>query len=69
MKRIINCETGEIIERELNQDEINQQKIDEKNFLQNEKEKLKQLQAKMEQKSALLEKLGITEDEAKLLLA
>lgn len=29
MKRIIDCETGEVIERELNAEELAQQKIDE----------------------------------------
>jgi hypothetical protein len=33
MKRIINVETGEVIERELNAEEIAQQEIDEANYL------------------------------------
>jgi hypothetical protein len=29
MKKIINCETGEVLERELNAEELSQQEIDE----------------------------------------
>jgi hypothetical protein len=64
-KLIINCETNEIIERELTTAELKQQEKDEK--LVNAR--LAEIQAKAEAKAALLVKLGITEDEAKLLLA
>jgi len=63
--KIHNCETGEVIERELNEEELAQQKIDEENEKQNKKE----FAAKIKAKAALLEKLGITEEEAKLLLS
>jgi hypothetical protein len=65
MKRIINCETGEVIERELNKAEKDQQKIDEANaeVIQAEAE------AKLTAKAALLNKLGITAEEAQLLLS
>lgn len=61
----INCETGEVIEREMTKKEIDQQKIDkaksdlfiEESSLINDKRK------------SILEKLGISEDEAKLLLS
>jgi len=63
-KLIINCETGEIKDRELNKAEKDQQIIDEA--------KIESMQAEIAIKeaarAALLDKLGITADEAKLLL-
>ncbi len=64
MKRIINCDTGEVIERELTAEEIAEQKATEAEF---SKAKLAE-EAKAEAKAELLVKLGITEEEAKLLL-
>ena len=64
MKKIINCETGEVIERELNAEELAQEAIDEAA----EAAKAAELAAKAQARQALLDKLGITEDEAKLLL-
>jgi len=67
-KLIINVETGETTERELNEAEQNQEVIDAT------KAELKiaadeaAIAAKAEQKAALLERLGITEEEAQLLL-
>ena len=63
-KLIINVETGEELERDLTNDEIAQQLEDEKMVAEREKEIAKTKEAR----SALLEKLGITEEEAKLLL-
>ena len=64
-KLIVNCETNEITERELNANEIAQQKIDTI--------VIDNLKAKDEEnlaaKVALLERLGITVDEAALLLS
>jgi len=65
MKQIIDCTTGEIIERELNADELAQQEIDEANLLAEKAE----AEAKAQAKAELLERLGITADEAKLLLS
>jgi hypothetical protein len=65
MKKIVNCETGEIIERELNEDELAQQAIDEENFRKFKKE----ADAKAKAKADLLAKLGISEEEAQLLLS
>ena len=65
----INCETGEVIERPLTADEI---AANEAAAVQAEADRLAaeaEAQAKAEAKAALLTKLGITEDEAKLLLA
>jgi hypothetical protein len=64
MKTIVNLETGEIIERELNADELAQAAIDQKDYEAREAEKAKAEAAKQ----ALLTKLGITADEAKLLI-
>ena len=63
-KLIINCETGEETVRELNKAEKDQQKIDEAQIAVEQAE----AEAKATAKAALLEKLGITADEAKLLL-
>jgi len=62
--RIHNTETNEIIDREMNNEEFAnyQARQLEKDAEQAEAE------AKATQKAALLERLGITEDEAKLLL-
>ena len=65
MKKIINCETGEVIERELTTEELAQQSIDEVEIAQAESN----AQAQAAAKAALLERLGITEEEAKLLLS
>lgn len=64
MKKIINCETGEIVERELTDEELAQQAIDEAEVKKVEAA----AKAQAEAKAALLERLGITEEEAKLLL-
>jgi hypothetical protein len=68
MKTIINCETSETVERELNKAEKDQQKIDEAN-IEAENALIKaEAEARATQKAALLDRLGITEDEARLLL-
>jgi len=67
-KLIINVETGEIIERQLNAEELAQQKIDEAN---NEAAKAladAESAAKAAKRAQLLSKLGITEEEARILL-
>ena len=64
MKKIINCETGETIERELNAEELAQQAIDEAAAQAREAEAT----AKEAARQALLDKLGITAEEAQLLL-
>ena len=69
MKRIINCETGEVVERELNAEELAQQEIDEANIVAAEALKKTEAEAKAQAKTELLQRLGITADEAKLLLA
>ena len=62
--KIHNVETGEVIEREMNPDELAQHEAD----IVASQARLEQEAAEEARKAALLEKLGITEDEAKLLL-
>ena len=69
MKRIVNCETGEVIERELNAEELAQQAIDEANYAAAEALVKAEAEAKASAKAALLSKLGITAEEAVLLLS
>ena len=64
MIRIHNSETDEVIDREMTAEEFEQWELMQNDML---KEKTK-LENEMKQKKALLEKLGIDEDEAKLLL-
>ena len=65
MKTIINLESGEVIERELNAEETAQQELDAQAYAEQEAAKAA-LEAKKQEIAA---KLGITADEAKLLLA
>jgi hypothetical protein len=65
IKRIYNCETGEIIDREMTDAEFADFQIQEARFESQQAE----AEAKATQKAALLERLGISEDEARLLLA
>jgi hypothetical protein len=62
--KIANVETGEEIEREMNDVEFAQYKADQAA----QAERQANAQAQAEVKAALLERLGITEEEAKLLL-
>jgi vacuolar-type H+-ATPase subunit H len=68
MKTIINCETGKATTRELNAEELAQQAIDEATAQAEEAARQAEAAAKEAQRQALLDKLGITADEAKLLL-
>ena len=68
MKTIVNCETGEVIERELTKAEKDQQKADEA-----ARAKIEALAAEAKakaeaDKAALLARLGLTEDELKTIL-
>ena len=62
---IHNATTGKIIEREMNNEELAQLAIDKEDGLKRKADE----EAKAAQKAALLDRLGITADEAKLLLA
>jgi len=65
MIRIHNIETNEIIDREMNDAEFAQYEADQAAQAIQEAE----AEAKAAQKAALLERLGITQDEARLLLS
>jgi len=67
-KQIIDCETGETLERELNKAEKDQQKIDEAEIVVLQAKAEVEFEAKATAKAALLDRLGITEAEARLLL-
>ena len=63
--RIYDCETGKTIDREMNDVEFAQYQTEKETALQREAE----AETKAQAKAALLDRLGITADEAKLLLA
>lgn len=65
IKTIVNCETGEIVKREYTAEEYAQYEAGQLANSQREAE----AQAKATAKAALLDRLGITADEAKLLLS
>jgi hypothetical protein len=65
MIRIHNAETDEVIDREMTNEELAQWEADQAKAAQDKAE----AEARATQKAALLDRLGITEDEAKLLLA
>ena len=63
-KLIVNCETGEAVERELNKAEKDQQKIDEKKMFADQAE----ADAKAEAKKAILDRIGLTAEELQTIL-
>ena len=63
--KIVNCTTGEEIVRDATADEIAQIEIDAANAVAKKAE----AEAKAAAKAALLTQLGITEEQAKLLLS
>ena len=63
--KIVNCETGKEIVRDANAEEIAQMELDAANAVARKTE----AQAKETAKAALLNKLGISESEARLLLS
>jgi len=62
--RIHNAETDEVIDREMTDDELAEVKLQR----DAKAAEIAEIEAKAQSKVALLERLGITEDEAKLLL-
>ena len=60
-----NVTTGEVIEREMNAEELSQQKVDQAKA----EVETQAAATKAAEKAALLAKLGITDNEAKLLLS
>lgn len=63
--KIINCETGEEIEREMNEAEFAQYQTDQEVEAQRKAE----AEAKAAARQAILDRLGLTEEQAKLLLS
>jgi hypothetical protein len=66
---IINCETGEVVEREQNAKEIKQQETDSAAVQAASDLQQSEAEANATAKTALLARLGITADEATLLLS
>ena len=62
--KIVNCETGEEIVRDATAEEIAQMEIDAANAITAKAE----AQAKVAERQAILNRLGLTADEVKLLL-
>ena len=67
-KLIVNCETGETIERELNKAEKDQQKIDEAEIVARNALIKAEAEAKETAKAAILDRIGLTVDELKTIL-
>jgi hypothetical protein len=65
IKKIYDCATDETIEREFSDEEFEQYELDTQNAIAAKAE----AEAKAQAKAELLERLGLTEDEAKLLLS
>jgi len=65
----VNCATGEVTERPLTAEELAQREADAAAFAAKEHEEAVAAAETAAAKAALLTKLGITADEAKLLLA
>ena len=67
-KLIVNCETGEAKERELNKSEKDQQTKDELLTAENNAEAKVEADAKEAVKAAILDRIGLTADELKTIL-
>jgi nucleoid-associated protein YgaU len=68
-KIIVDCSTGVVEEVELTEDELAQRDADRLAFEAAEAEREAETAEKAAKKAELLAKLGITEDDAKLLLS
>jgi len=68
-KVIVNCETGEVAEVELTAEEIQQREDDRITYEAAKAEEATAAALKAEAKAGLLERLGITAEEAELLLS
>jgi hypothetical protein len=67
-KLIVDCSTGVTTEVELTAEEIEQREADAAAFAEAKAKEEAEAQAKAEARAAILERLGLTEDEAKVLL-
>jgi nucleoid-associated protein YgaU len=68
-KIVVDCSTGVVEEVELTEEELAQREADRLAFEAAEAERLAEEAVKAAKKAELLAKLGITEDDAKLLLS
>ena len=64
IERIVNIETGEVTERPYTAEEIAASEAEAERIA----DELAQLEAKAEARKAIFEKLGLTEEEARILL-
>jgi hypothetical protein len=67
-KQIIDCQTGETVERELNKSEKDQQKIDEAQIAKDKALLKSEQDAQLATKQAILARIGLTADELKTIL-
>ena len=67
-KIVVDCSTGEVSEIELTAEEVAQREADAKAYANEKSAEDADKAAKAVEKAALLDKLGITADEAALLL-
>jgi membrane protein involved in colicin uptake len=67
-KLVVDCSTGVTTEVELTAEEIAQREADAAAFAEAKAKEEADAQAKAEARAAILERLGLTEDEAKVLL-
>ena len=67
-KIVVDCSTGEVSEIELTAEEVAQRKADAKAYADEKAAEEADKAAKAAEKAALLERLGITAEEATLLL-
>jgi hypothetical protein len=67
-KIIVNCETGEVTEVELTAEEVAQREADRIAYEAQKAEEATNAALRAEQKAGLLARLGITAEEAELLL-
>jgi hypothetical protein len=68
-KIVVDCSTGVVEEIELTEEEIAQREADRIAFEEAEAAKAAEEAEKAAQRAAVLERLGLTEDEAKLILS
>lgn len=68
-KLVVDCSTGVTSEVELTDAEIAQREADAKAFAAEQAARQAEEEARQEQRQQLLNRLGITEEEAKLLLS
>ena len=68
MKKIINCEIGEETLVPLSDEDLSQQAIDEADIAKVKAIIKAEAEAKAQAKAAILARLGITEEEARILL-